>query len=237
MRIALLEDEKELAQLFKLWLEAAGHSCMSFASGQSFIKSVSRDSFDLLLLDWMLPDLNGDEVLKWVRRHIDWRIPVIFVTARDEEKDIVYALENGADDYVVKPVKSLELLARITAVARRSKLNTAENKIIRVGEFRINNAERNISRDGEPIKLTNKEFELAAFLFSNSGRLLSRNHLLDSVWGRGPGLNTRTVDTHVSRLRTKLGLAGEYGPTLKAIYHYGYRLEISPADANSMDVA
>jgi two-component system, OmpR family, response regulator RegX3 len=237
MRIALLEDEKELAQLINLWLEAAGHSCTHLSSGHSFIKIVSRDSFDLLLLDWMLPDLNGDEVLKWVRKHIDWHIPVIFVTVRDEEKDIVYALENGADDYLVKPVKSLELLARINAVARRSKLNSAEKEIIQVGKFRINNADRNISRDGNPIKLTNKEFDLAAFLFSNSSRLLSRNHILDSVWGRGPGLNTRTVDTHVSRLRTKLGLSGEQGPSLKAVYHYGYRLEILPADANSMDVA
>ncbi|MDH5511597.1 MAG: response regulator transcription factor, partial [Gammaproteobacteria bacterium] len=236
MRIALLEDDKELARLFILWLEATGHSCMNFSSGQSFIKTVSRDSFDLLLLDWLLPDLNGDEILKWVRKHIDWHIPVIFVTVRDEEKDIVYALENGADDYLVKPVKSLELLARINAVARRSKQNSSEKAVIEVGEFRINTADRNFSRNSEPIKLTNKEFELAVFLFSNSGRLLSRNHILDSVWGRGPGLNTRTVDTHVSRLRTKLGLSGEHGPTLKAVYHYGYRLEMSPEEQNSMDV-
>lgn len=237
MRIALLEDDNELAQLFTLWLKAAGHSCMHFSAGQSFIKTVARDSFDLLLLDWMLPDLNGDEILKWVRKNIDWHIPVIFVTVRDEEKDIVYALENGADDYLVKPVKSLELLARITAVARRAKQASAEKETLQVGEFRINSDDRNIFRNGEPIKLTNKEFDLAAFLFSNSGRLLSRDHILDSVWGHGPGLNTRTVDTHASRLRTKLGLSGEHGPALKAVYHYGYRLEILPANADSTDVA
>ncbi|HSW52117.1 MAG TPA: response regulator transcription factor [Sulfuricaulis sp.] len=237
MRIAVLEDDGELARLFQLWLEAAGHSCTVFPAGQAFIKTVSRDSFDLLLLDWMLPDINGDEVLRWVRTHIDWHIPVIFVTMRDEEKDIVYALENGADDYLVKPVKTLELQARIMAVSRRAKLNVAEKEILRVGGYAINSSDRSLSRDGVPVKLTNKEFELAAFLFRNAGRLLSRNHILDSVWGRGPGLNTRTVDTHASRIRNKLELSGKYGLTLKAVYHYGYRLENSGAESNSVGAA
>ena len=237
MRIALLEDDRELARLFQLWLEAADHSCTLFPTGQSFIKAATHDSFDLLLLDWMLPDINGDEVLKWVRSHIDWHIPVIFVTVRDEEKDIVYALENGADDYLVKPVKTLELQARIMAVCRRSKINPAEKEILQIGGYTLNSSDRKLSRNGVPIKLTNKEFELAAFLFRNAGRLLSRNHILDSVWGRGPGLNTRTVDTHASRIRNKLDLSGKFGLALKAVYHYGYRLENPSADNNSMDVA
>lgn len=237
MRIAILEDDKELAKLYRLWLEAAGHSCTNFLTGQSFIKAISRDSFDMLLLDWMLPDINGDEVLKWVRTHIDWHIPVIFVTMREEEQDIVFALENGADDYLVKPVKTLELQARIVAVGRRAKMNVAEKEILQIDSYSINGSDRSIARDGVAVKLTNKEFELAAFLFRNPGRLLSRNHILDSVWGRGPGLNTRTVDTHVSRIRNKLDLSGKYGLTLKAVYHYGYRLEQASAENSSIDVA
>lgn len=237
MRIALLEDDKETGKLIQLWLKEAGHACEHYSTGESFIKSVSRDSFDMLLLDWMLPDINGDEILKWVRDHIDWHIPVIFVTVRDEEKNIVYALESGADDYLVKPIKMLELQARIMAVSRRLKSDSAEKDILQVGNFTINSKDRSFARDGAPIKLRNKEFDLAAFLFRNAGRLLSRNHILESVWGRGPGLNTRTVDTHVSRIRNKLDLTGKHGPILKAVYHYGYRLENPTEDKFHVDVA
>jgi len=151
--------------------------------------------------------------------------PNPFATARDEERDIVAALKAGADDYLVKPLRKEELLARISALARRSGGRTTPRAAFQVGEFEIDPDRRLIMRDGGPIELTQKDFDLATFLFRNVGNLVSRGHILETVWGRSPELNTRTVDTHVSRLRTKLGLLPENGWRLSAIYQHGYRLE------------
>jgi DNA-binding response OmpR family regulator len=225
VRIALLEDDAQQAKLVSLWLEAAGHACQIFEAGKTFIKTVSHDSFDLLVLDWNLPDISGDEVLAWVRQRVDWRIPVLFVTARDSEEDIVHALERGADDYMIKPIRRMELLARISALGRRVQGNGGERDIIDTGDLVFDLAGRTITRGGEPIELTGKEFELALFLIKHTGRILSRGHILESVWGRSPDLNTRTVDTHVSRIRKKLDLNPERGWRLSAIYQHGYRLE------------
>ena len=129
MRIALLEDDVSQAGIVELWLSEAGHSCQHFETGKSFIKGIINESFDLLILDWVLPDMNGDEVLSWVRDNINWHIPVLFVTMRDDETDIVAALEAGADDYMIKPVKQMEMLARINALGRRSMAQDDQQQI------------------------------------------------------------------------------------------------------------
>ena len=225
MRIAVLEDDPAQAELMRLWFLDAGHECQTFAAGQQFIKVIGQESFDLLVIDWMLPDINGDKVLAWVREHIDWPIPVLFITQRDSEEDIVYALEKGADDIMTKPVTRRETLARIFALGRRAKPQDEAEDVVQFGGFRIDCATRAIENEGTPIDLTGKEFDLAVFLFRNCGRILSRGHILESVWGRNPDINTRTVDTHVSRLRKKLNLVPERGWRLTAIYQHGYRLE------------
>lgn len=225
MRIALLEDDPAQSDLVRLWLSGAGHICHSFDRSREFMRVLSHDSFDLLVLDWELPDVNGDEVLAWLRANGHESVPVLFTTARNEEQDIVAALKAGADDYLVKPLRKEELLARIGALARRSSGRAAPRAGFRVGEFEIDPDRRLVVRDGEPIELTQKDFDLATFLFRNVGNLVSRGHILETVWGRSPELNTRTVDTHVSRLRTKLGLLPENGWRLSAIYQHGYRLE------------
>lgn len=121
LRIALVEDDAQLAELVSLWLAEAGHACRRYESGKPFLKDISRrETFDLLLLDWNLPDISGDEILITVRRELDWHIPVLFSTSRDSEEDIVHALELGADDYMVKPIRRGELVARIGALVRRS---------------------------------------------------------------------------------------------------------------------
>lgn len=225
MRIALLEDDSHQAELLNLWLEAAGHTSTLFSAGKTLMKNMSHDSFDLLMMDWNLPDVSGDDVLRWVREHVDWRIPVLFVTARDSEEDIVRSLELGADDYMVKPIRRMELLARIAALGRRVGGAGAEREVIDVGGLSFDSARRSISRAGEAIDLTGKEFDLALFLIKNTGRILSRGHILESVWGRSSDVNTRTVDTHMSRIRKKLDLNQERGWRLSAIYQHGYRLE------------
>lgn len=225
MRVGLLEDDPDQVALFGEWLKSAGHTCEPFSSGKSFVRNIKRDSFDALILDWMVPDMDGFQVLRWVRENFDWPVPIVFVTARDLEDDIVRALEQGADDYIVKPAKQRELLARLSAVVRRASPVDESQTIIELEPFRIDLGNHMVQRDGEKVEVTQKEYELIVFLFRNIGRVLSRAHILENVWGRNPDINTRTVDTHVSRIRAKLALAPENGWKLTSIYQHGYRLE------------
>lgn len=225
MRIALLEDDRAQAQMMQGWLQEAGHDCQVFGRGRYLIRELNRDTFDLIILDWVLPDIEGIEVLRWIREHIDWAIPVLFVTGKDTEADIVQALEQGADDYMTKPVKRLEMRARVKAVSRRAIPQDEGQRLLDFGRYRIDLGTRSVFLNGTPVELTQKEFDLVLFLFRYAGRVLSRGHILESVWGISPDLNTRTVDTHVSRIRNKLALKAVHGWQLKAVYQHGYRLE------------
>ena len=228
MRIALLEDDRLSAQLMRGWLVKAGYSCQVFDQGKALIYCLCQDTFDLIILDWMLPDTDGIQVLHWIREHIKWPIPVLFVTGRDAEADVVQALDAGADDYMTKPVKRMELLARLNSISRRV-LSPADQsqQVLKCGCYKIDVTIRKVFLNDTPVELTQKEFELVLFLFRSAGRILSRGHILQSVWGRDPNLNTRTVDAHISRIRQKLGLKAEHGWRLTAIYQHGYRLEQS----------
>lgn len=223
--VALLEDDPAQSELVRTWLADAGHRCSHYTSGHPFLQAIGRDTFDLLIIDWGLPDMGGDEVLRRVRTNLDWHVPVLFVTSRDREEDVVHALQCGADDYMTKPVNRGETLARIAALGRRAYLDQEKDHVIEIEPYSIDMKNREISREGSVVELTQKEFELAAFLFRNKGRLLSRGYILETVWGTRPDLNTRTVDTHVSRIRNKLQLSPENGWRLSAVYQHGYRLE------------
>jgi two-component system response regulator RegX3 len=225
VRIAVLEDDADQVELMQSWLKEVGHECQDFGSGSAFKTALMRETFDLLVVDWNLPDTTGPEVLSWVREHLDWRIPVLFVTSRDHEEDIVYALQHGADDYMTKPVKQQETLARITALGRRSQPLGEEETNLKQGRFEFDIANRQVIIDTDTVQLTNKEFDLALLLFRNPGRLLSRNYILENIWGTTAELSTRTVDTHISRVRNKLGIHPDNGVRLNAIYNHGYRLE------------
>jgi two-component system response regulator RegX3 len=159
-------------------------------------------------------------------------VPILFITVRDSEEDIVYALENGADDYMVKPARRQEMLARVSALLRRA-YPREEQTLLSFPPFEIDTQRGEIRRDGSRVELTPKEFELAVVLFRNIGRLMSRGHLQESVWGRSGDLATRTVDTHVSQVRKKLDLRPERGYRVVPIYNYGYRLEHLGTDASA----
>lgn len=224
MKIAIVDDDPSIAELVSIWLSDAGYSCSNYSSGHDFMKAVNTEQFDLLLLDWIMPEFDGEQVLEWIRSQSELDMPVIFVTARDTEDDISKILTQGADDYIVKPVKQKELVARIKAVTRRSAPHNDHQEMV-FGHLCIDPVSRTVSKVGEPVKLTEKEFKLILFIFKNIGRLLSREQILSAVWGYDEGINTRTVDTHMSRIRKKLDLTPENGWRLSSIYHQGYRLE------------
>jgi DNA-binding response OmpR family regulator len=223
MHIAILEDDADQRALLELWVGSGQHTTRGFGRAAEFIEGAKRERFDLLLIDWMLPDGTGADVLQWVRGNLGWGIPIVVVTARDDEATVVAALKMGADDYVVKPPKPMELLARLENVARRVKPGGLP--VLRLGSYEVDIAGHRLSLDGAPITLTQKEFDLSVYLFQNPGKLLSRDHLLNKIWGLNTDVDTRTVDTHISRLRKKLLLDGSKGWKLTPIYGYGYRFD------------
>lgn len=224
MRIAILEDDPDQMALLKRWLTDAGHDVHGYLQGGDVLKFSGRESFDLFLLDWQVPDISGAEVLRWIRANVSKSIPVLFVTVRDAEEDIVYALSEGADDYMVKPARRQELLARVGALLRRAYPHKEETRLV-FPPYEFDTLRGEVRMHGAVVDLTPKEFELATLLFRNPGRLLSRGHLQESVWGRSGDLATRTVDTHVSQVRKKLDLRAESGYRVVSVYNYGYRLE------------
>lgn len=224
MHIALLEDDIDQAAQLSHWLQAAGHTVEHFADADSFHRGTHRNSFDLYVLDWLLPQSSGISVLKRLRARDRGGAPVLFVTARDDERCIVEALEAGADDYMIKPIRRSETLARVDALGRRRIVPQAET--LSAPPYALDLTRHELTMNGELVALTTKEFELARFLFERVGQVVSRTHLLESIWGSGhSAMNTRTVDTHVSRLRTKLQLKDGGSWKLTSVYQHGYRLE------------
>lgn len=225
MHIAVLEDDSAQAELLQSWLTTDNHDCTLFGLGNDLITALAHNAFDLLILDWNLPDLNGTDVLKWVRKNMDWHIPVIFITCRDAEQDVVHALECGADDYMTKPAKQFETLARVTALERRSQPHADKGGILELPPYSFNTQNGTATCHGEAVQLTRKEFDLVLFFFKNIGQLLSRTCILENVWDKHADLQTRTIDMHVSRLRNKLKIQPANGWRLASVYQHGYRLE------------
>jgi len=223
--IGILEDDLDQSALLQVWLEDAGFKTRAFESGPEFIRAIQNEGFDLMMLDWNLPEMSGLEVLEWIRHNVREPVPVLFLTTRGEEEHIVAALEAGADDYVTKPARQQELLARIRSLARRSGLAEPDRDSIEIDGYHLDRKAISISMDGVEVQLTRREFELAWMLFDNLDKILSREYLLRNIWNVSAAVQSRTVDTHISRVRSKLNLRPENGWRLSSVYHYGYRLE------------
>jgi DNA-binding response OmpR family regulator len=224
MRIAVLDDGPGQLKLISQTMVRLGHECHPFNKGRALLQALRRQTFDLLILDWILPDIKGPEVVKTIRNELKSRLPVLFVTARRDEADMVEGLNAGADDFMAKPIRAGELEARVNALLRRSYPAQHEAELV-FGPYHFYPPSRVLKVRGTPVELKNREYELALFLFQNLGRLLSREHLHEAVWGLGVEALSRSLDTHISRLRSKLDLRPANGFLLLAVYGLGYRLE------------
>ena len=227
MHIALLEDEPTLAQEVQSLLIRAGHSVVLFGDGHSILRGLLKDTFDLFVLDWHVPGPSGLEVLKHLRQNAKLLSPAVFLTSNNAEDQIVLALNAGADDYCAKPLRPVEFMARIAAVQRRMLPQTVSSPDGELYEgFVFNRVERHVVVNGETTALTEKEFELSHLLFSNLERPISRNRIMQEVWGREEDALSRTLDVHISWVRRKLGI-GAQGTRLRlnVVHGYGYRLD------------
>jgi DNA-binding response OmpR family regulator len=225
MRIAVLDDDRSQSDLVCQVLTSAGHSCHAFSSGKEILNQLRRESYDMLIIHWQVPDTSGAEVLRWARERLPSNLPVLFMTSRSGEDDIVAGLSAGADDYMIKPIRRGELVARVQALLRRAYPTQNAVEQIQFGQYVFEVRTGRLTMKGNPVELTQKEFDLALLFFRNIGRPLSRAYILEAVWARDVEVPSRTMDTHVSRVRSKLQLRPEHGYRLAPVYSYGYRLE------------
>lgn len=214
-KIFIVEDEKPISDLIQMNLEGTGHSCDCVYNGMDAANILERRSYDLVLLDIMLPEVNGYELLEYIK---PMEIPVIFITAKGKTEDKVKGLKLGADDYLVKPFEIVELLARVETVLRRSgKTQT----VIICDDVTIDTMSRTVTKSGRPVNLTMKEYELLLLFARNRNIALFRESLYERVWESNYMGDSRTVDLHVQRLRKKL----RWEQKIRAVYKVGYRLE------------
>ncbi|MBM3362495.1 MAG: response regulator transcription factor [Betaproteobacteria bacterium] len=224
MHIGILEDDELLANHLASVLHSAGHTSAIFNSARTFLPALNRNTFDLLVFDWRLPDQDGIKVLKHLRASFQGETPVIFLTAVHDEQAIVTALEAGADDYCVKPLRPAEFLARVAALQRRIYPTKQSVGPQTFNGYTFDPMTRVISWEGGQAQFSGKEFELARFLFENSDRSISRERLMQEVWGREDDPFSRTLDVHISRVRSRLGLGSLSPIRLRSVHGFGYQL-------------
>jgi len=226
--ILIVEDEKDIVRMLEYNLKKEGFAVLSSRNGEDVLRIASKEHPGLILLDLMLPGLNGLEVCRELKRdNKTAAIPIIMLTAKTQESDKILGLELGADDYVTKPFSPKELIARIRAILRRVKDKTDLSETMKIGELAIDFSKIAVTVKDKPVALTAKEFELLKALVKARGRVLSRDHLLDNIWGfdHAAEIETRTVDVHIRTLRKKLKGAARRIITVK---NYGYRFEAEP---------
>ncbi|NFH91837.1 response regulator transcription factor [Clostridium botulinum] len=215
INVLIIEDDEAISNLIKINLSMVGYESKQLFDGLEAFNLLKEECFDLILMDIMLPGMDGFELMKKIK---DLNIPVIFLTAKNGLADKVTGLKSGAEDYIVKPFETVELLARIEIVLRRYSKNS---NCIEFEDLKIYEEERLIKRDNETIDLTLKEFELMVLLVKNKNIALSREYLLEKIWGYEYMGETRTIDNHIQKLRKKLDIADN----IKTVYKIGYRLE------------
>ena len=230
-RILVVEDEAEIRQLVVLHLKRQGYEVVEVGNGEDAVRVLSDKSFQLVVLDWMLPGLSGLEITRWIRSREDFKLtPILMVTAKVEPEHIAAGLDAGADDYLPKPFDTLVLMARVNALMRRhhwlgKSKEAGQPEVIKVGALELRPDQYEILLDGEKMDLTKSEYKLLECLMSHQGKVLSRENLIKEIQGDGVNVVGRTVDTHVFGLRKKLGAHSEIIETIRGI---GYRVKYQP---------
>lgn len=223
-RIGVLEDDETQAALLHAELDQAGHEFVLFRTAFEFRRGLARSGLDLVILDWMLPDESGVEVLQWLRASAYASLPVLVLTMRDQQSDVLTAFSAGADDYLVKPAIAPILMARIAAQLRRSGIADGQ-AVLRLPPYALDPKRRIVTIGDDALALTEREFDLACCLFRRANLMVGRDLILREVWQIHGGVDTRSLDTYISRLRKRLCLDGTHGWRLRTIYQHGYRLE------------
>ena len=223
MRILHLDDDPLQLEIVRNWLHSEGHEVVSVPQGAQALEAIRTARFDLAVLDWSVPDISGEEVLRRVREQ-DANFPVMFATANEREQEVAHILALGADDYLVKPLRRIEFLARLNALARRAAVGSASAADSLV-PYELHRDPRAISVEGRVVRMSARMTDLAFHLFEKRGELVTRKEIFRRVWGLSKTLESRTIDTFVSRLRTALELDGRHGWRIVAVYQHGYRLE------------
>ena len=220
-RVLVIEDEPDLRSTLEFNLKSENYKVTTASDGESALAEISKNIPDLILLDLMLPDMSGLEICKKIRgESFSDKVSIIMLTAKGEEVDRVVGFELGADDYVVKPFSVRELMLRVSSILKRSKEKASNDEKIVIGDIEINLASHRVFISGIEVELTAKEFELLKYLTERNGRIQTRELLLEHVWGYNNSVTTRTVDTHIKRLRSKIG---EVGTRIETVRGVGYR--------------
>ncbi len=229
--ILIVEDDRNLAGLLKYNLEKSGYSCLHAPSGEDALHELRAHAVNLVLLDIMLPGIDGFEVCRRIRQDVQWSdLPIVMLTAKGEEIDKVLGFELGIDDYVVKPFSPRELNLRVRAILKRDRRNRAEvNEVLRSSGIEIDIGRHTAALNGSPLVLTLMEFKLLTLLMKRKGQAQTREVLLSDVWDVDKSINTRTIDTHVTRLREKLGDTGRLIRTVRGL---GYKFDETGDEAN-----
>ena len=221
--IYIVEDDENILEIEEIALRNANYQVSGFSSSRDMYEKLSKIKPDLFLLDIMLPDEDGNQILRNLRKNPETaRIPAIMVTAKSSEIDLIKAFDEGSDDYIKKPFSIMELTSRVKAVLRRTNKNEDEHIVINYKDLNLNDEKRKVSISGENIDLTYKEYELLRYLLVNKGIVLSREKIMDYVWGTDFMGESRTLDMHIKTLRKKLG---EYGDIIRTIRNVGYIVE------------
>lgn len=225
LHIAVLDDDRDQCELIGHWLEQEDIDYQTFGTATELFRAIREQAFNLFLIDWELPDLNGPAVLSRLRGSLKITAPVLFITARSAESDVERVLEAGAEDYLVKPLKPRELLARIRARARQAGVALDGSDVLERHDLVLDRSDGSVSLGEQAVSLSAREFNLLWLLASRMGTPVSREQILAEVWGHTQPIATRTVDTHVSRLRSKLDLKANENWKLSGVSGVGYKLE------------
>jgi DNA-binding response OmpR family regulator len=227
-KILIVEDDKHISKLVKFNLEKADYECIVSSSGEKVMGILENERVNLIMLDIMLPGMDGFEVCRTIKQKGNLKqIPIIMLTAKGEEVDRIVGLELGADDYIVKPFSPRELVLRVKAILKRGKAEEARKDILAAGDIKVDIPKHKVTVKAKPVELTQMEFSLLVTLMERRSRVQTRERLLSDVWNMATDVDTRTIDTHVKRLREKLGKAGNLIETVRGM---GYRLREDDED-------